>query len=127
ENQFFRRRQTFVFVLYPDLVQARFKDAGLPWQRIILLLALVVVAVRKLCEWLSEDALRFELVFLEPGKADQPPLADEQDLFRTLLREPLANGTVVLRTARAPSAVAQWCALHGRRSLCHCLTVGLVP
>ena len=30
ENQFLRRRRTFVIVLAPDLVQARFKDADLP-------------------------------------------------------------------------------------------------
>ena len=28
ENQFLRRRRTFVFALFPDLVDARFKDAG---------------------------------------------------------------------------------------------------
>ena len=61
ENTFLRRRQTFVFVLQPDLVQARFKDVRLPWQRVILLLALLVVVVRRQCEWLREDALRFEI------------------------------------------------------------------
>src|SRR5204862_7702265 len=30
ENNFLRRRRTFLFVLYPDLVQARFKDTELP-------------------------------------------------------------------------------------------------
>lgn len=42
ENQFLRRRRTFLFVLYPDLVSARFKDAELPAQRIVLLVALLV-------------------------------------------------------------------------------------
>src|SRR5207248_6066964 len=32
ENNFLRRRRTFAFVLFPDLVQAHFKDADLPWQ-----------------------------------------------------------------------------------------------
>ena len=44
ENQFLRRRRTFVFALYPDLCHARFKDAELPCQRIVLLLALLVAA-----------------------------------------------------------------------------------
>jgi hypothetical protein len=126
ENSFLRRRRTFVFVLYPDLVQARFKDPGLPWQRIVLLLGLLLVTVRKLCEWLSADALRFEVLLLG---ADEPghPLADERELLRTLLREQLANGTVALETAASAGAVARRCALHGRRSLCHCLTIGMMP
>jgi hypothetical protein len=124
ENQFFRRRKTFVIVLQPDLVQARFKDAQLTWQRIILLLALIVVAVRRLCDWLSEDALRFELVFLEPDNA-RHPLADEHNLLQTLLREQITNSTVELRSERSLSAVATRCARHGRRSLCHCLVAGL--
>src|SRR5436309_12880096 len=92
ENQFLRRRRTFVFALFPDLVHTRFKDAGLPWQRGVLLLALLVVAVRKLSEWLSTDALVFEFCALTDGEAD--PLAPECDLLKTLLREPIANGPV---------------------------------
>src|SRR6202040_3897497 len=65
ENQFLRRRRTFVFALYPDLVRARFKDADLPWQRIILLLALLIVVVRKLSEWLAAEALVFEFLIVD--------------------------------------------------------------
>src|SRR5205807_2202854 len=64
ENQFLRRRRTFAVVLCPDLIHARFKDAGLPFQRVILLGALLVVIVRKLAEWLSTDALSFVFYFL---------------------------------------------------------------
>src|SRR5262249_41207132 len=74
DNQFLRRRRTFVFALFPDLVQARFKDAALPFQRIVLLVALLVVAVRKLSEWLSTDALYFKFVFM--GEKDPGPLAE---------------------------------------------------
>ena len=49
ENQFLRRRRTFVVAFFPDLVQARFKDVELPCQRIVLLLALVVTAVPASC------------------------------------------------------------------------------
>src|SRR6185295_13454635 len=42
ENQFLRRRRTFVLALYPDLVRTRFKDAELPWQRCVLWLGLLV-------------------------------------------------------------------------------------
>ncbi len=121
ENQFLRRRRTFVLALCPDLVKARFKGPDAPYQAIILVLALVVVAVRKLTEWLSSDALTFEVVFVA---AEAPgPLQDERRLLETLLREPIANGTLVLRTATTLAEVAALCAGRARRSLCHCLTI----
>src|SRR4029077_9489540 len=64
ENQLLRRRRTFVFVLFPDLVELRFKDADLPWQRIVFLLALVVATVRTLTEWLRTEALCFHFLFV---------------------------------------------------------------
>ena len=48
ENQFLRRRRTFVFALFPNLVQARVKDACLPWQGIIVLLGLLIATIRRL-------------------------------------------------------------------------------
>jgi hypothetical protein len=91
ENQFLRRRRTYVFVFEPDLVTARFKDAALPYQRSVLVLALVVVLVRKLSEWLSTDALTFQLVFVTEG--EESPVAGECELLRKLLREQVANHT----------------------------------
>ncbi|HXG11291.1 MAG TPA: hypothetical protein VNK04_16160 [Gemmataceae bacterium] len=122
ENQFLRRRRTFVFILFPDLVGTRFKDAGLPYQRGVLLLALLLAAVRKLAEWLSTDALTFEFLFL--GEKEEL-LAPERELLEMLLREQLANGTV--RVARLPTAeaAARHGALRSRRSLCHCLTISM--
>src|SRR5262249_37292792 len=119
DNQFLRRRRSFVFALFPDLAQARFKDAELPCQRIILLLALLVVAVRRLSEWLSTDALQFEFVFL--GEKEPGPLAAERNLLKTLLREEIVNGTAELTRLPTAEAVARECALGARRSLCHCL------
>jgi hypothetical protein len=121
ENQFLRRRRTFAFLLFPDLVHARFKDATLPVQRIVLLLALLYVTVRKLSEWLSTDALHFVFFFLTEGEGI--PLGQELALLRTLLHEPIENGTVTIaEQATLPEALQQ-CLLRGRRSLCHCLTV----
>ncbi len=107
ENQFLRRRRAFVFALYPDLTATRFKDSGLPYQRGVLLLALLTTAVKRLTEWLSADALTFEIVFVRDGAA--APLAAERDLLRTLLREPIANGTVRLEDVPA-EGVAAYCA-----------------
>jgi hypothetical protein len=124
ENQFLRRRRTFVFALYPDLTATRFKDAELPYQRGVLLLALLIVAVRRLSEWLSTDALAFEFLFI--GEGEEEPLAAERALVETLLEEPIKVGTV--RVERLPPAtVAARCEEWARRSLCHCLAIGVAP
>jgi hypothetical protein len=126
ENQFLRRRRTYALVLCPDLIHARFKDAGLPYQRGILLLALVVVIVRKLAEWLSTDALSFVFFFLADeaqAKDGEAALAEERRLLQTLLREQIANGTVELGDAATLAGVEAACTLRARRSLCHCLAV----
>src|SRR5439155_26923158 len=68
ENQFLRRRRTFVLALSPDLVETRFKDFELPYQRGVMLLGLLYVTVRKLTEWLSTDALNFQV--LSPGEGE---------------------------------------------------------
>src|ERR1700737_4829173 len=75
ENQFLRRRRSFLFVLQPDLRLARFKDPELPSQRIVLVLATLVAAVRRLADWLGHDALRFEFLFIQPEK--ERPLEEE--------------------------------------------------
>lgn len=119
ENQFLRRRQTFVFALWPDLVEARFKDAALPYQRIVMVLALLVAAVRKLIEWLSGDALRFEFLLLDHG---DPLLEPEEMLVEMLLAEQIENGTVAVERI-PPEALRPHCDRAARRSLCHCLSV----
>ncbi len=103
ENQFLRRRRAFVFVLSPDLVSARFKDAELPAQRIVFAAATILTLVRKLSEWLSTDALHFELLFV--GDGGKQPLAEEAGLFRILLGERIANGTAIVETVESLSAV----------------------
>jgi hypothetical protein len=122
ENQFLRRRRTFAVVLFSDLVHTRLKDPSLRWQRGILLLALFVVTVRNLCDWLSTDALSF--VFFVPA-GDPEPLKPERELLETLLREQIANQTVVILPYSALSEVEHECARRARRSLCHWLTVSM--
>jgi hypothetical protein len=65
-NQFLRRRRTFVFTLSADLEVTRCKDPELPFQRGVLLLAMLLVTVRRITDWLSTDALTFEFVFTGP-------------------------------------------------------------
>jgi hypothetical protein len=124
ENQFLRRRRTFVFALWPDLVEAHFKDFELPYQRGVMLLGLLVVIVRTLTEWLSTDALDFHFLFL--GEAENHPLEDERGLLEKLLYEDIASETVHLSffpTSRLVGKCEEW----SRRSMVHCLNVGVRP
>lgn len=119
ENQFLRRRRVFVFCLYPDLVKSRFKDPDLPVQRLIMVLGLLLTAVRKLSEWLSTDALKFEFLLIQDGGAK--PLAQEGALLEMLFREQLENKTVEIRhTTEDPARTADQ---KAQRSLCHLLAI----
>jgi hypothetical protein len=122
ENQFLRRRRSFVIALLPDLARARFKDVDLPTQRIVLTLAVLVVAVRKLTEWLSVDALAFEFLFVADG--EMQPLAQEEALLAMLFREPIANGIVRLSRVTSLAAAGDVVTDRARRSLCQALVVG---
>src|SRR4051794_2490826 len=119
ENQFLRRRRAFVFCLFPDLVRARFKDPDLPAQRIVLALGLLLTAVKKLSEWLSTDALKFEFLLVQDREAK--PLAQEGALLEMLFREQIDNGTVEVRHfAEPPGPYAD---RRAQRCLCHVLAV----
>jgi hypothetical protein len=120
ENQFLRQRRSFLFVLAPDLVHARFKDAELPCQRIVLALAMLLAAVRKLSEWLSSDSLRFEFLFVAEG--EKRALEEESKLLALLFREEIESKTVAvehLPLAEIPPRIRQLAA----RSTCHCLAL----
>lgn len=121
ENQFLRRRRTLVFALLPDLVRTRFKDAELPWQRCVLWLGLLVAAVRRLTEWLTEDSLLFEFCIVDQDKPDI--LAQEQELLEMVLREQIANGTVRLVRLPGTRELEELCRRRAQRSLCQCLVV----
>lgn len=117
DNQFFRRRRTFVIALFPSLVETRVKDADLPYQRIILALAMVQALVEKLIEWLAEESLLFEILIPESGV-----LATETELLKMVFREQIANGTIEILPFNM-SHLAEHCDEHARRSLTHGLVV----
>src|SRR5262245_29266018 len=121
ENQFLRRRRSFLIVLYPGLTNSRFKDAELPAQRIVLLLALVLTTVRKLSEWLSTDAIVFEFLFVH-GPEKSQPLQHEAHLLEMLFREQIENRTVGIEHVEA-DALKRHAAQRAYRSLCHLLAV----
>jgi len=119
ENQFLRRRRLFLFCLSPDLVQARFKDPDLPVQRIVMILAMLVAAVRKLSDWLSTDAIKFEFLMLQEGGSS--PLAHETALLEMLFREQIQNQTVEIRPFR--ERVGPYADVRSQRSMCHLVTI----
>lgn len=93
EGQFLRQRRTFVFLLSADLVQARIKDAQAPYQRIVLVLAWLLAARKRLEDWLGADSLRFEFLFLEEAtnrRIEKRSLSAERSLLELILAEQIA-------------------------------------
>jgi hypothetical protein len=124
ENQFLRRRRTFVLVLAPDLVETRFKDFELPFQRGVMLLGLLHVMVKKLIEWLDTDALNFQILSLGEGESD--PLAGEKALLEKLFYEEIKLEVVHFGKIDARK-LARQCEDWSRRSMVHCMMVGVHP
>ena len=127
ENQFLRRRRSFVFVLDPTLTQSRFKDADLPAQRVVMTLALILTLVRKLTDWLGVDALRFELVFLANPDGTASPLTHERELLQLLLQEPIERGSVVVRQLDTAESASQFLEGEARTSQVHALDLTAGP
>lgn len=128
ENQFLRRRRAFVFALFPDLAAARFKDGDpdpLPVQRVVMLQSAVLAVVRRLTEWLSTDAIRFELLFVQDG--DRKPLAEEAALMELLLREPVERGDGLVAHLPDRAAVVKRLNELARSSQVHCLAAATQP
>ena len=144
ENQFLRRRRVFLFVFDPALADARVKDPDLPYQRIVLALAVVLAVVRRLSDWLSTDALRFELLF--PPVKGKSPLESEAKLFEVLLSELRANGSAAVARPGGPDGknphtkadrfagvldaadgVRAYCERQSRTAQVQVLTLGTAP
>ncbi|MBX7106355.1 MAG: hypothetical protein K1X57_19915 [Gemmataceae bacterium] len=100
ENQFYRRRRRFRLLLEPDLTRARLKDPDAPVQRIVLLLAAIVASIRKITEWLSVDALTFEIALPADGSLDQ-----ESEVLKIVFRNEIEAGTVRLGPVAETAAI----------------------
>ncbi len=94
ESLFLRNRRELTFVLRPELAQARFKDPGARWQRLVIVIGLLLCLFRRLSDWLSEEALRFQVVFLDGA------LAPERELCTLALHEWIAKGMATIGEAR---------------------------
>src|SRR5262249_26870408 len=125
ENQFLRRRRAFVFVLFPDLIAARFKDAALPYQRIVMVQSAILALVRKLTDWLSAEAIRFEVLFVQDG--EKKPLAEEAALMELFLREPIERGDGLVAPVPDADAVVGHLNRLARHAQVHCLAAATEP
>ena len=125
ENQFLRRRRAFVFILFPELLAARFKDQELPHQRIVMLQSSILALIRRLTEWLSNDAIRFELIFIQDG--EKKPLVEEATLMELLLREQIERGEATIEWLQNKSAAMDRLNRLSRQAQVHCLAAGTAP
>ncbi|WP_163997172.1 hypothetical protein [Pyxidicoccus caerfyrddinensis] len=110
-----RRRRVITFALLPGLVDARVKDAGVRWQRAVVLLGQVLCLVRRLSTWLTAEDLRFRVVFVQDDKG-QSPLEAERGLCELLLREWRERGTAEVLTAADLDAVLSEASAATKRS-----------
>lgn len=125
ENQFLRHRRAFVFLLFPGLIAARFKDPELPYQRVVMLQSTLQALCVKLSEWLSSDAIRFEVLFVQDG--DRKPLAEEAGLMELLLREPIARGDGLVAHVPDRALAIKHLNHLARQAQVHCLAVDTEP
>jgi hypothetical protein len=105
DSVFLRNHRAITILLHPDLGRARFKDAELPWQRLVLVFGLLLCAVRRLHDWLGHEALLLRFVFLDGEDGQPSPLAEEKQLLGLLLREWIERGTVQVTAGRLDGAL----------------------
>lgn len=82
ETAFVRARRHLVLTLSAGLLQVRYRDEGLPFQRPVLALGWVVALARVLVRWLAGEDLLLQILL--------PP--EESDTEANLLRLALADG-----------------------------------
>jgi hypothetical protein len=117
-----RPRRAIAWLLDPSLAALRFKDPELPFQRVVVLLGLVVCLVRRLFEWLNDEDLAVRVVFLrEPHRG--PALAPERGLTDLLLREWIAKGAAEVLDATADEA-ARALVLDAKRAHVQAVYIG---
>jgi hypothetical protein len=86
-------------VIDGELRDARARDAELPWQRAVAVLAIVHVVVAKLVAWLGDEDVTIRVVVARD-------LDDERALLTLILREPIDRGIVAVVSGDAASSGA---------------------
>ena len=87
EAIFVRQRRVVVFLLGDELTATRVKDPSLPWQRIVLVLGLLLATVKKLTELLGTESLFFRVAFVRDEGYLSSKMKAERELCELALRE----------------------------------------
>jgi hypothetical protein len=116
EAIFTRQRRVITLILGNDLTMTRVKDATLPWQRIVLLLGLVMATIKKLFEDLAGEALALRVVFARDVAEQPSALRAERELCELALREWRDRGVLVVEETTL-AAEARLLAATSRRAL----------
>ncbi|VAW72272.1 hypothetical protein MNBD_GAMMA12-1684 [hydrothermal vent metagenome] len=91
ESTYCRSQREYAFILDPSLIAARVKHAQLPYQDIVLLMAVLICVMRRLVTWLTADDLKVSLIFLQkPGT--EIVLVQEYQEAALLFREWIDSG-----------------------------------
>jgi hypothetical protein len=126
ESVFVRSRRVFTFVLRPDLVKARFKDAGMRWQRLVVVFGMLLCLVRRLSEWLNEEGLLFRIVFLHDASKSNP-LGPEKALCELLFREWIEKETAAVVEAASFDAIADEARAQAKTAGVDVVSIGCDP
>ena len=118
DSVFRRRRHAIGVVLSGDLEGARVVDHGMPWQRLILALGVVVAASRWLAEHLGDRSLVVQLGF-PPGA-----LAEEREIAALLLEGEIARGIVAI-VAQPPAETVVWIAAASGNAIADLVVISL--
>jgi hypothetical protein len=94
-----RQRRLVLLAIDPSVASARVKDPHTPWQRLVVMLGVLLVLIKQLAALLGEESLAIEVLFLRDDEGLEP-LAEERRLVELLLREWIEKGMlrVAIRT-----------------------------
>ncbi len=115
ESVFVRNHRVITFALDSGLLRARFKDANVRWQRLVIAQGVVLCLVRRITDWLSDEGLTFRVIFVRDERGAHP-LAQEKSLAEILLREWIEKGTAEIGEAASLAEVMAGCTEKARRA-----------
>jgi hypothetical protein len=96
ESAHLRQRRRVRIALAPDLVGARVKDPGVPWQRLVAVLGALHAVTERLVDWLGEQELQVTLHPIGDPRRPRDELGTEADALSLVLRTWIDAGLVAV-------------------------------
>ena len=131
ENNFIISRRDYIFIINYNIIDLRFKDLELPYEKIVLLLSWIIVIIRQLIHHLTHEAIRFEIRLIEesPSRSDVHKIRrwnepwEEQRWLELLLKDWISRGTAAVGTWKNCAVACE--VMHNRcnHSDVHCLYI----